>query len=56
MFKIIKASGNIPALCIARAWARVFGNPDKIKLFFYLLIAYIYFFTMLITTSSLTIE
>lgn len=51
----MKASGKIPALCIAKACALVLGNPDKIKLFFSLLIAYIYFFTTLMTISSLTI-
>jgi hypothetical protein len=34
MLIIKKASGKIPAFCIAKPWALVFGNPDKIKLFF----------------------
>jgi hypothetical protein len=53
---MMKASGNMPAFCIAKAWARVLGNPDNIKLFFYFVMASIYFLTMLITTSSLTME
>lgn len=53
---MMKASGNIPALCKARAWDLVLGNPDKMKLFFSLLIASIYFLTIFITMSSLTIE
>jgi hypothetical protein len=35
MFMMMKASGKMPAFCIAKAWARVLGNPDNMKLFFY---------------------
>ena len=49
IFKMIKASGNIPALCIAKPWALVLGNPDSIKLFFSLETASISFLTISIT-------
>ena len=34
MFRIIKASGKIPALCMARPWTLVLGKPERMKLFF----------------------
>lgn len=56
MLSTMKASGKIPALCMARPCARVLGNPDKMKLFFSFITASISFFTMLITISSFTSE
>lgn len=34
MLMMTKASGKIPAFCMARAWALVLGNPERMKLFF----------------------